>query len=95
MSASKTIRTLSRLLCAALLLGPTMAFADYELNLQPGVTEISQILNHLLGLGITDTVIRFRHCTSPLNRLFLSWKKTGSREWTIQKKPNPPSMTNY
>ncbi len=54
MSASKTIRTLSRLLCAALLLVPAMAFADYELNLQPGVTEISQIQFdlHMLVLWI-------------------------------------------
>ena len=54
MSASKTIRTLSRLLCAALLLGPAMAFADYELNLQPGVTEISQMQYdmHMLVLWI-------------------------------------------
>lgn len=54
MSASKTIRTLSRLLCAALLLGPAMAFADYELNLQPGVTEISQMQFdlHMLVLWI-------------------------------------------
>jgi len=58
MSASKTIRTLSRLLCAALLLGPAVAFADYELNLKPGVTEIShmQYDMHMLVLWICTIV---------------------------------------
>jgi len=54
MSASKTIKMLSRLLCAALLLVPAIAFADYELNLKPGVTEISQMQYdlHMLVLWI-------------------------------------------
>jgi len=54
MSASKTIKMLSRLLCTALLLGPAVAFADYELNLSPGVTEISQMQYdlHMLVLWI-------------------------------------------
>ncbi|VAW99825.1 Cytochrome c oxidase polypeptide II [hydrothermal vent metagenome] len=54
MSASKTIKMLSRLLCTALLLGPAVAFADYELNLAPGVTEISQMQYdlHMLVLWI-------------------------------------------
>lgn len=58
MSASKTIRTLSRLLCAALLLVPAVTFADYELNLQPGVTEISQMQYdlHMLVLWLVTIV---------------------------------------
>ncbi len=54
MSASKTIKMLSRLLCAALLLGPAVAFADFELNLSPGVTEVSQMQYdlHMLVLWI-------------------------------------------
>ena len=58
MSASTTIRTLSRLLCAALLLGPAVASADYELNLQPGVTEISQMQYdlHMLVLWLVTIV---------------------------------------
>ncbi len=58
MSASKTIKTLSRLLCAALLLGPAIANADYELNLMPGVTEISQMQYdlHMLVLWLVTVV---------------------------------------
>lgn len=58
MSASKTIKTLSRLLCAALLLGPAIANAEYELNLQPGVTEISQMQFelHMLVLWLVTIV---------------------------------------
>ena len=54
MSASKTIKMLSRLLCTALLLGPAVAFADFELNLAPGVTDISQMQYdlHMLVLWI-------------------------------------------
>jgi len=54
MSASKTIKMLSRLLCAALLLSPGFAFADYELNLIRGVTEVShmQYNLHMLVLWI-------------------------------------------
>ena len=54
MSASKTIKILSRLLCAALLFSPAIAFADYELNLAPGVTEVSQMQYdlHMLVLWI-------------------------------------------
>lgn len=58
MSASKTIRTLSRLLCAALLLVPAVTFAEYELNLRPGVTEISQLQYdlHMLVLWLVTIV---------------------------------------
>ena len=58
MSASKTIRTLSRLLCAALLLGPASAFADYELNLHRGVTEMSHMQYdlHMLVLWLVTIV---------------------------------------
>ncbi len=56
MSASKTIKMLSRLLCTALLFGPAVAFANegYDLNLQPGVTEVSQMQFdlHMLVLWI-------------------------------------------
>jgi cytochrome c oxidase subunit 2 len=56
MSASKTITMLSRLLCTALLIAPTFAFANqgYDLNLQPGVTEVSQMQYdlHMLVLWI-------------------------------------------
>lgn len=56
MSASKTIKMLSRLLCTALLFGPAFAFANegYDLNLQPGVTEVSQMQFdlHMLVLWI-------------------------------------------
>ena len=55
MSASKTIKMLSRLLCTALLFIPAFAFADgYELNLHPGVTEVSQMQYdlHMLVLWI-------------------------------------------
>ncbi|MGD8784071.1 MAG: cytochrome c oxidase subunit II [Thioalkalispiraceae bacterium] len=56
MSASKTIKMLSRLLCTALLFGPAFAFANegYDLNLQPGVTEVSQMQYdlHMLVLWI-------------------------------------------
>jgi cytochrome c oxidase subunit 2 len=56
MSASKTIKMLSRLLCTALLLGPAFAFANegYDLNLHPGVTEVSQMQYdlHMLVLWI-------------------------------------------
>lgn len=54
MSASKTIKILSRLLCAALLFSPAIAFADYELNLVRGVTEVSQMQYdlHMLVLWI-------------------------------------------
>ena len=58
MSASKTTKTLSRLLCTALLLGPAVAFADYELNLVQGVTEIShmQYNLHMIVLWICTVV---------------------------------------
>lgn len=54
MSASKTMRTLVGLLGAVLLLGPSIALADYELNLHQGVTKISNdIYNiHMLVLWI-------------------------------------------
>lgn len=56
MSASKTIKMLSRLLCTVLLVSPALAFADggYELNLGPGVTEVSQMQYdlHMLILWI-------------------------------------------
>ncbi len=54
MSASKIMRTLVGLLGAVLLLGPSIALADYELNLHQGVTKISNdIYNiHMLVLWI-------------------------------------------
>lgn len=54
MLASKTIKKLSRWLCAVLLLVPAMAFAGYELNLKPGITEVSQMQYdlHMLVLWI-------------------------------------------
>jgi cytochrome c oxidase subunit 2 len=56
MSASKTIKILSRLLCAALMFSPALAFANggYELNLKPGVTAVSHMQYdlHMLVLWI-------------------------------------------
>jgi len=58
MSASKTMRTLVGLLGAVLLLGPSIALADYDLNLTKGVTKISQdqYFMHMLVLWICTIV---------------------------------------
>ena len=54
MSASKTMKKLIGLLGAVLMLGPAVAFADYELNLMQGVTQISRDVYdlHMLVLWI-------------------------------------------
>ena len=57
MSASNTIKTLSRLLCTAIMLIPAVAYADYELNLSPGVTDISQMQYDLHMLVLWLVVI--------------------------------------
>ena len=58
MSASKTMRTLVSLLGAVLLIGPSIALADYDLNLTKGVTPISgdQYFMHMLVLWICTIV---------------------------------------
>jgi cytochrome c oxidase subunit 2 len=54
MSASKTMRMLVGLLGAVILLGPSLAFAAYDLNLTKGVTKISEDLYsmHMIVLWI-------------------------------------------
>lgn len=58
MAASKTTKSLVSLLGAVLLYGPAVALADYELNLQPGITKISQEVFdiHMLVLWICTIV---------------------------------------
>lgn len=58
MSASKTMRMLVGLLGTMLLLGPSMAFAAYDLNLTKGVTKISEDLYsmHMIVLWICTIV---------------------------------------
>ena len=43
----------------------------YQVRRRVVAAEVHQVLDHLFGLGVPYAVIRFRHCTSPLNRLFL------------------------
>jgi len=58
MSASKTMKKLIGLLGAVLMLGPAVAFADYELNLVKGVTQVSRDVYdlHMLVLWICTIV---------------------------------------
>lgn len=58
MSASKIIKSLIGLLGAALTFAPAAAMADYELNLHPGVTQISHEIYdlHMLVLWIVTIV---------------------------------------
>lgn len=58
MSASKTMKKLIGLLGAVLMLGPAVAFADYELNLVQGVTKVSNDVYdlHMLVLWICTIV---------------------------------------
>lgn len=58
MAASKTTKSLVSLLSAVLLFGPAVALADYELNLHPGITKISQEVFdiHMLVLWICTIV---------------------------------------
>lgn len=58
MSASKTMKKLIGLLGAVLMLGPAVAFADYELNLVQGVTQVSRDVYdlHMLVLWICTIV---------------------------------------
>ena len=82
MSAIKTMRKLSSLLMAAVLLGPGIALADYELNMTQSVTSVGKDMYDIhqlvmwictvVGIGVFGVII-YSLPGSPVSAVRARW----------------------